>query len=1047
MSRSRIASAATLVAVVALSACSSSTTTTNTIVAATGTVTATLQTSTGRPVVGARAAISPDTGATCAPSDGSGSWSCSLPTGSYTLTFSGPGITTTAFSGVTVITAQTTALGTKVVPYSPIVLSVAAPPNPAGFNSAVNLTATASGGPDPSYVWTWTITRAAPAKWGKSKAYTTYVRTVNGGSVYECVTSGTSAASGSGPTGTGASIADGTVTWKYLGTLPAAPAITWTNGNASFTTETFQALTDPNAFIVRNQDFPVRPGPVGITVGDGEYMGYTVNVTVTNGGYSQNASATVYPASFTHGVANNPVGAMVVVTDGDANAAYGAYSWTMTYTPPSMTSLVSQATLHDGNTKYPWFIADVRGDYTLDNAAIAAWAPSTAYTTVGTYVRANGATYKLSTAGTSAASPSTGPKGYGTVTDGTAKWAYQSAYAPIVIHADTFSGVGACGSCHGAGGMPQAPKPQYAAWGSSAHALDPDIAGTASLFQNEILGLEHGGSTCLRCHTTGNDPGEVGNGGFSDRALADGWSYPAVLGTTAWAAVPDNLKQLDGVQCESCHGPVGILQYGTHTPSISYSASVCGRCHDYNVGSHHDRYSLWSLSPTGHSLRSLAQRGAADKSVASTTADATTGYISAGGGSCARCHTAQGFAAYVKQQLSGGATDDSDPCSPSATGEYNANVACYLVPDTTNVGALTADAWNTYLVTTLGLTAAKVEPQTCQACHDPHATSLRLEDDTHMLPAGFRVRNAGAGALCMLCHNSRNGARADTGSTFPKTAITRPDGTKYAVRAVGTPHDSTAADIFTGHNLFFTDSYVRNTGKHFQYVADTCVGCHVNINVGGVSLQTKAPNHTFLVDDTICATCHSNATTLTDETAGIAAQYTTGSVAMRQAIGQAAMALVNRLEAGSAGTTSVVTILGSSGNQSAEFTLDQISSIAGPSADPAARSPNDGQILITFTVPVKDPSKASGTITTWAGSITALVWKTTDQNGSAAPGVTLIDPAGLIARAIWNNAVLARDYSKGVHNWSFVQNALSNTTTALTTYVNTGALPSTVTAP
>jgi hypothetical protein len=1045
MSRIRFASAAALAAFAVLSACSSSTTTTNTIVAATGTVTATLQTSTGRPVVGARAAISPDPGATCAASDAAGNWSCSLPTGTYTLTFSGTGITTTAFSGVQVVTGQATALGTKVVPYSPIVLRIDAPPNPAGFNSLVNLTATATGGPDPSYVWTWTVTRAAPAKWGKAKAYTTYVRVVNGSSssVYECVTSGTSAASGTGPSGTGSAIADGTVVWKYLGTPPAPPAVTWTNGSASFTTESFSTLTDPNNLVVRNQDFPNRPGPVGISVGDGEFMAYTVNLTVTNGGYTQNASATVMPASFTHGVANNPVGAMVVVTDGDANAAYGAYAWTMTYTPPSMTSLVSHATLHDANTKYPWFIADVRGDYTLDNGAIAAWSPSTLYTTIGTYVRANGATYKLSTAGTSAASG--GPKGYGTVTDGTAKWAYQSAYAPIVIHADTFSGVAACGSCHGAGGMPQAPKPQYAAWVSSAHADDPDVAGTASLFQNELLGLEHGGATCIRCHTTGNDPGEVGNGGFSDRALADGWTYPAT--TVAWSTVPDNLKAMDGVQCESCHGPVGILQYGTHTPSISWSASVCGRCHDYNVGSHHDRYSLWSLSPTGHSLRSLAQRGAVDKSLASATPDATTGYVSAGGGSCARCHTAQGFAAYVKQQLSGGATDDTDPCYPSSTGEYNANVACYLVPDTSNVGALTADAWNTYLVTTLGLTAAKVEPQTCQACHDPHATGLRLEDDTHMLPAGFRVRNAGAGALCMLCHNSRNGARGDTGFTFPRAAITRFDGTKYAVRAVGTPHDSTVADIFTGHNLFFTDGYVKNTGKHFQYVEDTCVGCHVNINVGGVSVQTKAPNHTFLVDESICATCHSNATTLTDETVGIAAQYTAGSAAMRQAIGQAAMALVNRLKAGSAGTTSVVAIVGSTGNQTAEFTLDMVSSIAGPSGDATARSPSDAQILVTFSAPVKDPSKASGTITTWAGSVTALIWKTTDQNGAAAPGVTLVDPAGLLARAIWNNAMLARDFSKGVHNWSFVQNALTNTTAALTSYVNTGALPSTVTAP
>jgi hypothetical protein len=38
----------------------------------------------------------------------------------------------------------------------------------------------------------------------------------NGGNTYQCTAAGTSAASG-GPTGTGSSITDGTVTWKYIG--------------------------------------------------------------------------------------------------------------------------------------------------------------------------------------------------------------------------------------------------------------------------------------------------------------------------------------------------------------------------------------------------------------------------------------------------------------------------------------------------------------------------------------------------------------------------------------------------------------------------------------------------------------------------------------------------------------------------------------------------------------------------------------------------------------------------------------------------------------
>src|SRR5690606_26002453 len=47
----------------------------------------------------------------------------------------------------------------------------------------------------------------------------------NGGNVYEVVTGGTSAGSG-GPTGTGTSIIDGTVEWRYLGKAGTAGGIT-----------------------------------------------------------------------------------------------------------------------------------------------------------------------------------------------------------------------------------------------------------------------------------------------------------------------------------------------------------------------------------------------------------------------------------------------------------------------------------------------------------------------------------------------------------------------------------------------------------------------------------------------------------------------------------------------------------------------------------------------------------------------------------------------------------------------------------------------------
>jgi hypothetical protein len=51
--------------------------------------------------------------------------------------------------------------------------------------------------------------------WTPSTAYTAGNLVINGGNIYLCTVSGTSAGSG-GPTGTGPAIVDGTVTWKYI---------------------------------------------------------------------------------------------------------------------------------------------------------------------------------------------------------------------------------------------------------------------------------------------------------------------------------------------------------------------------------------------------------------------------------------------------------------------------------------------------------------------------------------------------------------------------------------------------------------------------------------------------------------------------------------------------------------------------------------------------------------------------------------------------------------------------------------------------------------
>jgi hypothetical protein len=1053
--------AALAAGLVALGGCSSNNAAPSQTIA-TGTVSGKLTTSTGAPVVGATITTIPDVTsivAAPAPSGADGSYSISLPTGVYSIVFSGPGVTRTQVDNITVLVGQAVALD-ETLPYSPIVLKLSTPPNPAGFGMPVSLTATATGATGP-LTYTWTVTTPAPAAWKASTAYKAGARATAGTNVYECTTAGTSGATApTATTTTPDSIADGTAAWMWVGTALAAPSVTKAGdgSQASFTTDTLAAIAGSGN--VKALDIGNRPSLVPITVGQVDNMTYTVKVVVTDSKYSQNTTTTVAPASYSHGTRDAPVGAMIVASDGEfvSNSPWASFSWTLSYTktdtstvPPTVTTTDISPQLNGAATENPWFIAANPGDYTLtDTFDVPAWATGTTYAK-NSVVRNNGNIYACTTAGTSAGS-GTGPSGTGTsITDGTAKWQFIKPFAPdtITVHADTFSGIGVCAACHTPGNAVGAPSDQYAAWPNSAHGnfnwKNPS-APAMTLFQAGINGIasSHYSGTCVKCHVVGYDVGETGNDGFSDRALADGWTFPAKLDPSNFTNLPADLKQLNGIQCENCHGPIGLASGGAHQPDVTYNAGVCARCHD--EAPNHDKYQLWARSPTGHSNRNLALRGAADRSPANLTPDPVTGYASYGAGSCARCHTAQGFAAYVKQQ-------QLDQCAGAQTGEINAIYSCYLNPPGTNANTTlpSQTALNTYLQTTLGLVATNVEPQTCQACHDPHTTGLRLEDDTHMLPSGFRVTNAGAGALCMLCHNSRNGARGDNVTAFPYSSYTI-NGTATPIRTVGTPHDQTAADIFSGNNAFFTVSY---PGKHLQYVTDTCVGCHVNLPGLSGSTASNAPNHTFRVDGTLCVSCHSNATSLNDPATGTQATFDTQMTAMSTSLGNAAFAGVSNFIAINSGTNGALQIKLASGNKfgvanqaastSVTTTLSDIKSIAGP-AGVSGQSTSQGQPSQSSLVVTFNSSSTNGGLPLIV-SLTNITWVGNDQNGVANAGRPIFSPSGLLARAIYNNVLLVNDGSRGVHNATYVFNTITNTKTVLDAYHDSAVLPAGVTAP
>ena len=203
-----------------------------------------------------------------------------------------------------------------------------------------------------------------------------------------------------------------------------------------------------------------------------------------------------------------------------------------------------------------------------------------------------------------------------------------------------------------------------------------------------------------------------------------------------------------------------------------------------------DKRQEWAKS--GHSNRALSRAQATVEGRGATAAH------------CGRCHSEQGFLAWLPQLEKG-------------------NSGMIVKPDGTP-----ADI--PYLAS-LGLTRFSVRPQTCATCHKPDY-SIRVTKTTPVLPAGFRALGVGAGAQCMLCHNTRNGAI---------TWNTNDPGRWTA------PHTAAQADVIMAKNAFFVPPSDVNISPHASFIGDSCVTCHVRFGKEG---------HTFLPRTDVCTRCH-----------------------------------------------------------------------------------------------------------------------------------------------------------------------------------------------
>ena len=355
---------------------------------------------------------------------------------------------------------------------------------------------------------------------------------------------------------------------------------------------------------------------------------------------------------------------------------------------------------------------------------------------------------------------------------------------------------------------------RFAAWRTSGHA-EIFTRCADSIFRYE--------ERCFTCHTVGFGGMSPGGGmsaapsypGFlKDQTLWDHGETPPVIrprpgNLDAMIDTYPDVARLTNVQCENCHGPNNSPAHATRKKSgaperISLGADACAICHD------------GSIEP---SFRQWLDNDHANYHLAVETASVERRGEAAG--DCGRCHSGQGFLAWLARG------NRFAPLAEPGKGSARRELAA------------------------LGLAADKVQPVTCAACHDPHASGssfrsatekvpLRAADYAGMLPREFHNDTGGRGAVCITCHSTTPGPHND--ADLPRIA------------ADAAPHAS-QSDVMFGQNAFFTE--VGAYRSHAR-IEDTCVWCHAKPvpKPSGSGYPRGGVSHTLRTEAGLCARCH-----------------------------------------------------------------------------------------------------------------------------------------------------------------------------------------------
>lgn len=296
--------------------------------------------------------------------------------------------------------------------------------------------------------------------------------------------------------------------------------------------------------------------------------------------------------------------------------------------------------------------------------------------------------------------------------------------------------------------------------------------------------------SCLACHT-------VGYGlptGFSD-AL--------------------HTPQLEGVQCENCHGPAGYHAANpddpTVIPRIELAAQVCGGCH---TGDQHPTFDEWETSPHAAVVPDVLQ------SMAASTNNIT---------SCGQCHSGSARIALLHGQ---------NP-SITLTNDFNVGIVCVTChdPHATSIWTNVLNGLITFTNQLTGNVAYITNNELGRLYTNQLRCALSSTNDFYLASSDvFSNKYNPAINVCAQCHNDRGAAWTDTSRS---------------------PHHSPQYNMLLGTVGELATGPTPGLPSAHSQLESQCAGCHMQTTSFVSASQPAVTGHAFEVNSySLCLNCH-----------------------------------------------------------------------------------------------------------------------------------------------------------------------------------------------